>query len=60
MGDILKLMKNGIGNKNESLPDMDGRYPLWHSVVYIHYRLIEEYLMEGDCREFDKLSRQVM
>ncbi len=45
MGDILKLMKNGIGNKNESLPDMDGRYPLWHSVVYIHYGLIEEYLI---------------
>ncbi len=60
MSDILKLMKNAIGNKDISLPDMDGRYPLWHLVVHIHHGLIEEYLMEGDCREFDKLSRQVM
>ncbi len=45
MSDKLKLMKSSFGNKDESLPDMADRCPLWHSVVYIHHGLIEEYLI---------------
>jgi hypothetical protein len=60
MSDILQLMKISLGNEDESLPDMDDRCPWLHSAVYIHYGLIEEFLIFRDYRVFDKQSRRVM